>query len=469
MNFNIFIGYNTEESVDKEWVLKFSDTIKLLMSKVFIKEVEIVTSDSLIKDDKYSKKTLIEVFSNIDVFFIIMSKNTLESTVIKQELESIMLIAMGDRNKVFKILIDDISEKKQTKELRELLPIIFYEKNNNKIAPIDIAKAENNQNYGDYWVKLIDLVYNLCETEIFSGSKKTIYLAYAGEDQEQIREIIKRELVHYGHTVLPSKLLVENKSVFEKEVILGLEQSDLSIHIFGSEEGSKIDEKRCVAFQNEIASEYCSITQNKLNRLIWISPDIIFKNDIQRINIEKLKRDSKLLIGAELLQTPIEDFKTLMHKRLKSISTKKEISTEELILVYLISTDNNSDLVKNVSAFLNKNNINTIVFKSVNDKHGLLRNHRDDLTKCDGVIIFADGNNDHWVESMQKDTIKSIGFGRKEPILIQSIYNIKNKEIVNSFIDQFNLIDGSEGFNDKLLRPFVDEIKLLKESENIEI
>ena len=458
MKLNIFISCFTEESNDKKWIAEFSDTIKILISKVHKRDVEITTSNNLANDDKFSKLAPVDVFSNMDVFFIVLSKKYLESTKLKQELATIASVTKGSNNKIFKILVDDIPQKEQTDDIKELLPVILYVKDDFKTTPIDLEKVENYQPLRNYWLRLIDLAYNICVAKTEISTAKTIYLAHTGADQFSVREIIRRELLHFGHTVLPPKLLSDNKEGFQKEVLEYVGKSDITIHIIGSDDGKILDDKKSVTFQNEIASGYCETKNKSLKRLIWIPPDLVFDNDNQRINIEKLKRDSKTLVGAELLQTPIEDFKTLVHKRINIINNGANADDTQTRTVYLINIEKSQESIEEISSLLNKSDISTLFLDKLTDKRQLLRNHKDNLMKCDGVIIFTDGNNNGWVESMQKDIIKSVGFGRKKPILIQSIYKTTKKEVKNSFSDQFQIIDGASGISDNLLKPFVDEL-----------
>ncbi len=458
MKLNVFISCYTEKSDDLKWITEFSATIKLLISKIQKIDAEIITSFNITNDDKYSKIAPAEVFSNMDVFLIILTNNYLKSTKSNQELATITSI---NKDGIFKILIEDVPKNEQDEKIRKLSPIILYEKDDYKTLPVNLNKIENYLSLRNYWLRLIDLSYSIDINKLKSKSEsaKTIFLAETGYDQIADRETIKRELLHFGHTVLPGKLLTDGKNNFEKEVLSYLEQSDISIHIVGSDEGRVLEDKRSVVFQSEIAADYCDKNKKPLDRLIWIPPDLVFDNDNQRINIEKLKRNSNILKDAELVQTPIEDFKTLIHKHINIKFKDSSETKSQSRSVYLMYIDKNKNSIKDVELLLNKNNIKTFHLDHLSDKRQLLRNHRENIIKCDGLMIFSDGNNNGWVESMQKDIIKSVGFGRKKPILTKSIFKTTNKDVITSFTDDFLIINGAGSVNDNILNPFVEKLK----------
>src|SRR4029450_9877211 len=99
---------------------------------------------------------------------------------------------------------------------------------------------------------------------------------------------------------------------FVKVVQAALQKSSLSIHLIG-EYSARIPEResRSVLFlQNELAAERAK--DGSFARLVWMPVGVSAKDEPQRKFIEELQRDPANQAGCELLQTSLEEFKTII-------------------------------------------------------------------------------------------------------------------------------------------------------------
>jgi hypothetical protein len=170
----------------------------------------------------------------------------------------------GTDRKLFKILLSDLKKDSQPDYIKTLLPYRFFTKTDSEIHPINLHDSSNYKEIKEFRLRLIDLAYNIFYSIKTSQktNQKTVFLAETGNDQVFNREIIKRELIHYGYKVLPDNQLPEEKSVLEKYVLDCLSFSNLAVHIFGSVEGTLVQGTNTSLsdFQNSLGAKYFLIT-----------------------------------------------------------------------------------------------------------------------------------------------------------------------------------------------------------------
>jgi len=469
--FDFFISCSIESSIEtKKWHEEFISLFEMLAKKILKRSVKIASSYQFDKDGVLAKKAPVDVFKNTAIFITIVNEDYIKSTKASQELATIFSALKSDQhsvtnshNKVFKILTSELTKEKHPEQIKELQTYTFYQKDKNNVIPINFSGDDKFETNKKYWLRLIDLLYSatkqLSQTIVQKNTMKTVYLAEAGKDQFVNREVLRRELIHFGYKVLPEKELPIQIDKSKSYVTECLKQSDLSVHIFGSDEGRALDDNnKMLAFQNKISSKFKNDKGKSIKRLLWLPPDIVFEHENQRINIEKLKRDSAALKGAELIQTAIEEFKSILHMHL---SQDKRVEAIENIkpVVYLMFSDEQKDDAQNLINSLNTENLDFIALeKAANDKE-LLSKHRKNLVACNGVIIFHDGSNIDWVRSKRNDIVKSIGFGRTSQIQAKALYITRIKEFNQPGFVDFNVFDGNKILSMDSTKPFIEKLK----------
>lgn len=468
---DFFISCSTEGSVEsKKWLEEFITLFSILADKIRKTKNTIISSFDLEKGNELSKIAPVDIFKNTNIFIVIVDNDYSNSTKSSQELATIYSAIQSQEtkvldksNRVFKLLTGDVIKEKQPSQLQDLLSYNFFETEKQRSIPINFSILDKFDTHKKYWLRLIDLIYNasdlITERNKLLKSKKTVFLAETGRDQQTNREIIKRELLHYGYNVLPDISLPDELERLKSYIQECLKYSEISIHIFGSDEGKLIGKNdKIVVLQNNIASDFSSNDTSKLKRLIWLPPDIVFEHENQRISIEKLKRDSQALIGAELIQTPIEEFKSILHRHLNTQIDNKE-SENQKKNIYLIDNYNHFENLDSISNELANNDFKVIKLEPTESNINLLSNHRKHLVACDGVLIFYDGKNENWVRSKKNDILKSIAFGRTEPIAAKAIYLSDKAKLDEDEYSGFDIIDGSEDISKDVIKTFIEKLK----------
>jgi len=462
---DIYISFSSDISEENQkWVNEFSSILKLLLDKSLKRDTKIVSSNNLLNDENYSSVAPVDIFSETKVFIVVLTKDYLTSTKSKQELATINSVVNGENDRLFKILISDIPINEQLDTIKELVPYIFFKNEKNINVPVSFTKINKYQSLKLFWLRLSDLVYNISFLITAKNNtkrkKEIVYLAETGSDQYASREVVRRELVHYGYTVLPQMCITSegnNSTEYIKECI---EKSDLSIHIISGKDGRLVDGTNIVYHQNNIAAEHSSKNPH-YKRLLWISPDLVFENEEQFVKIEKLKKDSNALVGAELIQVQIEEFKSLSLRTLGKIESR-DFELENYLnsqIVYIINNKKQEHEAKKMGAILSSKGIDVIYQENKTNKKELLINHKRNLILCKGVVVFNDSENINWVNSKMKDIVKSVGFERKVPIKAKALVVSDKHNISESKYNDFEIIDDSNGITSESVKIFIEKLK----------
>jgi hypothetical protein len=169
------------------------------------------------------------------------------------------------------------------------------------------------------------------------GEGKPAVIADTTFDLQREYEEVKRDLLRYGYTVRPGERLPLVASQLETFVREQLADCRLSIHLVGRKWGivPEESEESLVALQNALAAQ-CS-EGGTLERLIWLPPGLQPADEQQKRLVEALRRDNRNHLGADLLETSLEDLKTVVHQRLEGARTEiRREGPTDLVRVYLV-------------------------------------------------------------------------------------------------------------------------------------
>jgi hypothetical protein len=297
-----------------------------------------------------------------------------------------------------------------------------------------------------YWLRLYDLAYDLhkiIEKIGASGDEinqinrdinaRSIYLAQAGEDMTDVRDMIKRELLRSGYHVLPESNLPDDKEHAKKLINKDLKRCCLTIHIVGSDFGQrKKADFSIVELQNELAADFVKTIEahddhasNHFGRIIWISANMTNINIKQRLFIDKLRKDHHILHNTELLETGVEELKTYILEKLSKYqfteSSKSTNSAPESKIIYLICDKAGFAACTMIKELLESNGHQVLLSRIEGNPNEIRHDHSQNLKACDATLIYCKNTNEDWVRSKVKDLLKSLGLGRDKPISPQAI------------------------------------------------
>ena len=449
----IVFADNDNQSNKKEelgWVSQFKKFLGLMLNQVLGESSKIMLKAEY--DNMVSPN-----LDNVGILVTILSREFIQSGKCLDHVESFYRFVEkepNNRNRVFKVFKSPLSGQEQPPRLRDLLGYDMYQLDPDSGEIREYTDYFSTEAERQYWMKMVDLAYDIYDTLLYlkdGGSqaevkniykRKTIYLAETGHDLSVQRNIIKRELQRHGYVVLPNQTLPGNALDLERVVRKDLDESNLSIHLIGSAYGEipSGSDRSVVDIQNRLAAEKsikARDTKDEFTRLIWISPNLGNASDRQKSFIENIKRDVEAQEGAEILQTPLEDFKNIMREELVEAEERKGTDDQEGRSVYLMHDRIDVTDVKPIKEVLEKSGFRVLVPEFEGELLELRKKHIENLKNFDAAIIYKGKVNEQWVRMKALDLLKAPGFGRKKPIIGKAILTAPGSTMnVESFRSQ---------------------------------
>jgi len=295
-----------------------------------------------------------------------------------------------------------------------------------------------------YFMKLDDLAHDVAALlgilegdaldtpEATAGDKGCVYLAETSSDLGDRRDTIRRELQASGYTVLPDQPLplVEADCVaFVREQ---LARCRLSIHMIGRNYGIVPDgsTESAVVLQHELAVERAQ--KGEFCRLIWMPPNLSTDDPRQRLFLDRLESDPRSDAGTDLLKTPIEDFKSVLHLRLNPPPPREPVApvaqpaetqpVTEIKRIYLVCDQRDLEDTRPLEDFLFERNFEVTLPVFEGDEAKVRQDHEANLTECDAVLIYYGAGDVPWLRSKLGELRKIAGKGRIKPMLAVGVY-----------------------------------------------
>lgn len=342
----------------------------------------------------------------------------------------------------------------------------FYDSQSNKIDDLT-SNIQNIKN--SVWIKISDLSFEIRnklktnKDKEQKTSNKTIFFAETSPDQNKNRDYLIREFRHRGYGILPLGQMSNDMLNFSEEVQKCMSDSIISIHLVGNHYAPLLNniEVSKVELQNDIFSEVIATTNKDLTRLVLISPGIKPRSEKQKKYIESFKRNIELHKNTEIIQTPLEDFKTIILKRIDPQLSE----TEEKIInsssvpnksIYLIKDKTEIKGFDTIQKAIQDAGFDVIETKWRSNKIELIKQHQWNLVNSDGVIISYNSNNIQWLNSKLTDIVKSPGIGRKKPFKFKILFTNSNIDNLNIRISDLEIINSNDS---KSIKFVLDKIK----------
>jgi hypothetical protein len=217
--------------------------------------------------------------------------------------------------------------------------------------------------------------------------------------------------------------------------------------------------------QNDLAIERGD--QGGFARLLWIPPGLQVTDERQRYVIEQLRMDPRIQKGADLLETSLEDFRTVIHERLSQAATtevtssRKAATAKNIVQLYLIYDQRDTDVASPWADFLFEKEIEVIHPVFEGDEAEIREYHEENLRNCDAALILYGTASECWLRRKLRELQKSAGYGRTKPVPIVAISLIPpaapEKERFRTH--EAMLIPQLNGFSVEPLQPFISLMK----------
>jgi hypothetical protein len=497
MNFenDIFVSYahiDDQPLVEgqKGWISSFHRALEIRLAQLLGREPRIWRDPKLQGNDIYSDR-LVQCLPGVALLCSIVSPRYVRSEWCIRELKEFVKatsgsggMRLGDKARVFKIVKTPVPLGQQAEEFQELLGYDFYVVDPETGRAREVSQTGDHESQRLYWMKLDDLAHDIAEcleslepgTSAGAGAKGgkepiSVYLAETSFDLREERDIIKRELLGHGHTVLPDRPLPLVGPDCVEAIREQLDRCRLSIHLIGKNYGLIPEgvSESIVVMQNELAIERGAA--GSFSRLIWLPPDLASEEEKQVQFIERLQTDVRIQEGADLLQAPLEDFKSVVLRRtLPEEEEEKKNAAEHapekgaddnLVRVYVIYDQRDGDGPASIEDYLFQQGFEVIVPVFDGEEAQIRRDHEENLSICDGVLLYYGAANELWLRRKLREIQKSAAFGRKGPIGVKAILVAPPKTPPKRRLRtrEALVIEQLEGFEAATLEPFVKQLQ----------
>ncbi len=478
MNFDydIFICYagaGKNSTLDNpDWPANFSRYLEIVLQRLLKRKPVMVLHDDLRARENDLGDNTAQFLEQTAIFITILSPGNVNDEQYLIELEKIEKAVSkhtGDteiRHRILKVLTGYVSTEQQPLFLRDKPGYNFFEINrfNKKSKTYPADEQESGERF---WSKIVDLAYDIHDQlkgpgnnnshEKTETSKGTVFLAGTSHDQEENRDIIRRELLQSGFKIVPSFELPDDTDKLNELIRSYLDNAVLSVHIMGAYYGSPLPKSQysLIDMQNRIVKEYIEENSTPVERIIWIPNDLKTSEQRQSLFLNRMKRDDTRE-QTEIIEAPLEVLKSIIHKKLKDREngTGKKNKHTSVYMIY----EEKTDYIDRLIAWLGSNNLDVITSDNNESETKVVTRHRENIVHSDAVLICKENSETNWFDSKFRDLIKSPGYGKNDSFMAIGLISGSEIKMKHELPGDVVILDREDSF-DKSMKPFLDKLQ----------
>ena len=464
-----FISYAHLDNVElvegrKGWVANLHRALEIRVGQLLGKSPHIWRDPKLQGNDLFAE-TLIDQLRRVAVLVTVVSPRYVKSEWTMRELRAFWAAAeeqggirVGDKARLFKILKTPVPLDRTPPELRMLLGYEFF-----KVDPDTGRVRELDEVFGpeaqrDFWIKLDDLAHDvvaLLEELHGSGAGDgeageaavapsepqqpttparaqgqapgpaaqpsvggAVFLAETTSDLRDQRELLRRDLLQHGYTVLPAQPLPHVADEAEAAIRQDLSRCRMSVHLIGRSYGLVPEGglTSLIEMQHDLATARAG--DERFQRLLWMPDGQQVTDARQQQVIERLRLDPRIRDRADLLETMFEDLRTTLQDwltREPRARAAAPAAPAAIPQVYLIADRRDAEAIVPWADALFDQQLEVIRPLFDGDESEIRELHEENLTLCDGVLIFYGAGNELWLQRRLRELQKAPGYGRTKP------------------------------------------------------
>jgi len=501
---DVFISYAHIDDMalmegQKGWISSFHRALDIRLGQLLGRPPSIWRDPALQGNEVFADR-LVERLPGVAILVSVISPRYMKSDWCLRELHEFIKAAnrlggvrVGHKTRVFKIIKTPVPLEQQDPDIQHMLGYDFFTTDSHTGRSKELSQGGDAEMQRLYFAKLDDLAHDLtdlieeleanggaaavsssagrssemapiepgapgvtsaparsAEAEAPAALAKAVFLAETTFDLREKRDAVRRELLTQGLLVLPDQplpLVLEQCEVAIREA---LDRSMLSIHLVGRNYGIVPEgaTQSMIVIQNEFAIERAAA--GGYPRLIWIPENLDCDDDRQLKFIDHLQTDTRIQQGADILQTPFEEFKAAMNRRLRDDEKEKAAAAaaaaasaaaastaaavdrentgsgpdgeDKLVRVYIISDRRDEEAPAALSDYLYDQGFEVTLPVFEGDEAQVRKDHEENLSVCDAVLFYYGEGNELWLRQKLREVQKSAAFGRQKPIVIKAIY-----------------------------------------------
>lgn len=310
-----------------------------------------------------------------------------------------------------------------------------------------------------------------------------VYVAETTSDLDDKLGELRRDLKDRGYVVLPDGDLPYRSEAYKDKVRECLKRAILSVHLIGSGYGfvPEGETRSNVWLQHDLAMERGA--DPKFLRLIWLPRDVAAADQRQRDFITYLQDDAGVQQGADLLNSNIEELKTVIHDRLTKIRKQQESARQtpdrgaaaagaaaqrapdEPLRVYIMcdAADRKSASLVALRRHLLSEGCEPMLPAPADTESEALQAHAENLNLCDGCIIYYGQGSPAWFDAKLRDLRKYLR-GRQPAVAAKAIYIAQPPTDHKAEVETLEaaVLHEGETFTPETLAKFVQALRAAK-------
>ncbi len=494
LNKTIFISYSHSDNINplgEGWVEQFHATLRQRLESITADrdprdKVSIWRDKKLEGNDEFGD-VLIDHLNESKLVVAILSPSYIASKWCLREIDEFVKavgkeqgMIVDNKARILKVVKTPVDRSKHPEVLRGQLGYEFYIFDKAKGHPVEFTLLKGDENTTRALQKINDVAYSIVNTldsldrieadqkpanEDLGPEAPIVYLAETSYDLEEEREMIRRELEDHGVRVLPEDSLpLRNPENFEEAVRKALEQSTLSIHIIGAARSVVLprNEDDTTRLQNKIAAEFSQ--DQKIERVIWIPPNLEPEDDEQKQFIELLDTDVTSQANAELLKVPRHELLTVVQDTLQRQAQEQQYTADDhgLKRIYLIYAHEDADAARPIGDYLFDKGFEVLEPLSGDgaDDEKIFEIHKRNLCDCDAALLFAHSAGEYWLRMQLSELQRALAWRDADRKMSAALYMspVAQKEVQRPRT-HCQIIDGKEPFDPDALTEFLTPLR----------
>jgi len=483
MNFehDIFISFDAAGKQVNQggttWAQLFYRHLDLVLSRLFDEKPSVLLQNELLVRQQQMNEDPADVFKKTGVFVVVISPEDAGSGEYMTELGRIVEAVYPSpedhqiRNRIFKIITFPFADEGKLEMLNAELQYDFFEINRFNKKPVTYTLESNQLPNDKFWSKLVDLAYDIYNSlqelknpgkaVISENHQRSIFLAETSFDQQENRDILKRELRHLGYKVLPVLSIPNDSEHAHITIEENIRQSIISIHMMGAYYGEFIKNAKysLIDFQARVVKEFIESKEKcpKPYQIIWIPSDLKTTDQRQSLYLKRIKRD-ETQEKTEIIEAPLEVFKTIVNNKLNELSNVSVATPEPGYSLYLICEEPEMQKLQEYIALIQSRGFRVITSVPPGKEFYSITEHIRILKKADAVIIYKGESSMEWLNSKIRDLVKVPGFGKEKPFKAIGIFS-PQKTTDKSLLFLRNVtVIWNEEINNTAIHHFLDQI-----------
>ncbi len=437
----IFISYaHLDNAAPKEgldgWITRFHQRLERRVAEVRGQPPKVFRDPKLQGNDDFAN-VLLDRLRKTGVLISILTPRYLKSEWCPRELKEFCAalrrtgqLVVGDhKTRVFKVVKTSVPLDKMPEEVQPLIGYDFF-RVDEKGRPQELDELYGPDSEREFWVRLNDLAYDIADLLdlLESGvsadeGKPLVYLAETTGDLRDERDAIRRDLQRHGYTLLPDRNLPLTMEELEPYLKTAIKRCRISVHLLGPIYGVVPEgtEESMTVVQNRIARDFGKAGQ--LARLIWIADGSTAIEERQKKFLDRVRSDPGLDEGADVLETPFEELKTVLYERLRAAEKPAAPAVTTAAAsggptkVYLISEQRDREAVKPLRDYLRAQSLEVVTTLFEGTEEELRTDHAASLRVCDAALIYWGQGSPAWQRQKLRDALDNGALGRTSPML----------------------------------------------------